>query len=607
MSAVPTNVPSLAGQGSEEAKAAVRVQRDMKRKKDSLRKLKMRIKSLKPEDTSYNPLMEEMEKIKEEISVLEKMLPPTVPGIKESAVTPRLKQGGPATPRTGGNGKKVAHKSASLSPSRSLGKQSPRGHHAAPKHHDAAGNSKQVSPPVSDDPSARCVPFDSDNKVDIAAQLRERIESSVTTSVYVAPVSQPLVDSRMIHYQVAELAMMMESMMIVGGNARTFAMLDAFRALLKSTPILSPPALNDVNPQSFENLIKMNFEFLCRSRDPSAGMTHAKDALIRRVVTLLSQGQKMRASAVDFFGLPTSSRSHEQAPDSELPSLHGSDVDSSFSIGPRDLSLKVLDSIERELQLSIKSIIEDRSAQHLSSNDTILVFGRSSTVELILLAAAGNPRLVVKPKVIVVDSAPLYEGRALATRLSCSGLTVTYGLITTCCTLMPRCTRVFIGAAAVLQNGDVFSRCGTAVVVASAKQYRKPVLCFSESMKFVPEVWLGNLGQNTKLTGVRHPHHGELRLCSPRSWSTSPLHGREVLEESRVLGNGNSATGRSVADEHSRLLYAGSRSSSGYLYDLTPAAYIDMIICEMGCLHTSAIVAALRDREDRDDYLMSSA
>ncbi|KEG08526.1 translation initiation factor eIF2B delta subunit [Trypanosoma grayi] len=388
---------------------------------------------------------------------------------------------------------------------------------------------------------------------------------------------------------------MMESMMIVGGNARTFAMIEAFKSLLKSTQILSGPSLRDANPQDFVNLINVNFEFLRRSREPSAGMTHVKEFLVRRVVALLSQGEKSRFSADDLFS-PLMRGNQQRAVEIEgSPLTHdGRGESTSLDGDPREMTLNVLRGIEKELQLSTKSIVEDRSLSHLSSNDTILVFGRSSTVELILLGAASNPRLTVKPKVIVVDSAPLYEGRALAKRLTCSGLSVTYGLITTCCTLMPRCTRVFIGAAAVLQNGDVFSRCGTAVVVASAKQYRKPVLCFSESFKFVPEVWLGNLGQNTKLIDVRQSHQGEHRVHSPGGWSPPSHHKNEI--EGRQWSRG----------EENPHMRSGITTASGYLYDLTPAAYVDMIICEMGCLHTSAIVAALRDREDRDAYLISA-
>ncbi|RHW68465.1 translation initiation factor eIF2B delta subunit [Trypanosoma brucei equiperdum] len=444
--------------------------------------------------------------------------------------------------------------------------------------------------------------------VDVQAVVQEHIDRSVTGSPCAIVSPRNDIDCEGVHYQVAELALMMESMMVVGGNARTFAMIEAFKALLKSSPTLSGSTVNHFPSKEFESLIKVNFDFLCRSRAPSAGMTNAKDSLVRRVVALLSQREKARFSADDLFASLRSARLESSMCVQSTAVGRDRNETCFLDISPRDLALKVLGAIERELQLSIKSIVEDRAEPHLSSNDTILVFGRSSTVELILLAAANNPRLASKPKVIVVDSAPLYEGRALATRLSCSGLDVTYGLITTCCTLMPRCTRVFIGAAAVLQNGDVFSRCGTAVVVSSAKQFRKPVLCFSESIKFVPEVWLGNLGQNTRLTDMRQPHRGELRIRSPGNWSPLSHGSRELMDVKKGWGQCNSGglSGRGTNEEPSRLLQTDAPPSSGYLYDLTPAAYIDMIICEMGCLHTSAILAALRDREDRDLYLMSA-
>ncbi|ESS64013.1 translation initiation factor eIF2B delta subunit [Trypanosoma cruzi Dm28c] len=406
---------------------------------------------------------------------------------------------------------------------------------------------------------------------------------------------QPPCSSELVHYQVAELALMMESMVIVGGNARTLAMIQAFKSLLQTTPVLSGPSLRDVNSKVFEELIDENFNFLRRGREPSTGMTYVKEVLVRRVAALLSSGGDFRVSEDGSF-IPLEKEKKQGALEvTESPLTLSSDVENSLLAGdPREVSLKVLAGIEKELRLSIKSIVEDRSIPLISSNDTIMVFGRSSTVELILLGAANNPRLGVKPRVIVVDAAPLYEGRALAKRLTTSGLSVTYGLITSCCTLMPHCTRVFIGAAAVLQNGDVFSRCGTAVVVASAKQYRKPVLCFSESFKFISEVWLGNLGQNTQLQ-FSQSLPGDHRIRSPGGMSPPRHQNREINEQ--PFGRSNDGLP----------MQSSASSASGYLYDLTPAAFIDMIICEMGCLDTSAIVAALRDREDRDACLMSVA
>ncbi|ESL09085.1 hypothetical protein TRSC58_03202 [Trypanosoma rangeli SC58] len=84
-------------------------------------------------------------------------------------------------------------------------------------------------------------------------------------------------------------------------------------------------------------------------------------------------------------------------------------------------------------------------------------------------------------------------------------------------------------------------------------------------------------------------------MRSPGGMSSPRYQGRDINQRP-------SSCGGDVLPLHST-----TSSASGYLYDLTPAAFIDMIICEMGCLDTSAIVAALRDREDRDASLMSVA
>ncbi|KAH9592992.1 Initiation factor 2B-related [Trypanosoma melophagium] len=580
---------SLAGQEGDEAKAIVRVQRDLKRKKDSLRKLEKKIKSKGDDGTA----VEEKNTLTKEINELESLLDRLVGNTKSN---------------TAATATAVGTSTCTVTP-------------------DSSAATKTMAP-VENQASTSQAPVgmvsDSTDNTEIMERLKECIYSS--TNVSYAPFGSSYIHHEIagVHYQVAEFALMMESMTIVGVNARTFAMIEAFRSLLKSTPVLSGPSFRDTNPQDFEHLINVNFEFIRRIRAPSAGMTHVKDSLVRRVVALLSQGEKTQISTDYIFSsMPRGERKGTLGMNdtdvSDSGSGNGNDGgcgDESLLDGdPREMALNVLAGIEREMQLSIKSIVEDRSLPYLSSNDTILVFGRSSTVELILLGAASNPRLTVKPKVIVVDSAPLYEGRALARRFTCSGLSVTYALISACCTLMPRCTRVFIGAAAVLQNGDVFNRCGTANVVASAKRYRKPVLCFAESFKFVPEVWLGNLGQNTKLIGPRQFHQSEDRIRSPSGWTQPSFQSHNVEErhwdhrdnEQQQQLQQQLQQQHQLHDQHQSPARSGAAPAAGYLYDLTPAAYIDTIICEMGCLHTSAIVAALQDREDRDAYLISQA
>lgn len=555
------------------ARAAVHLQRDLKRKKNALRKLECKMKPMKENTADFDAAAEECAGLAAEIAKMEAELAassaPFAASAKEPSGDGRLKT------------RSVASATKSATPATKCVKMD------AGVRDDAAskGTATQQGARDKGQSSASSATEAVLSDAALHEQLTELVAKHIGCDAQVPsfpPTSfqLPQYDWTLVHYQVAELALMMESMLIVGGNARTFAMIEAFKSLLQSTPVLSGSSLYKINPQDFERLINVNFEYLRRSREPSAGMTYVKEGLVRRFVRKLTARVSSGACS---SALGSAAVSRKTSLDSPLGGGTSDDI-------PREVALNVLAFYERELKLSIESILEERSLPFLSSNETILVFGRSSTVEMILLLAARKPELAVKPKVIVVDSAPLYEGRALAKRLTYSGLSVTYGLITTCCTLMPRCTRVFIGASAVLQNGDVLNRCGTAVVVASAKKYRKPVLCFSGSFKFLPEVWLGNLGQNTMCIGMRQPPQGEQRICSPGGWSPSCCPGRDV--DGRPFDR--------VRD------FPGMRSDTipafGYLYDITPAAYIDMIICEMGCLHTSAIVAAIRDREDKDEY-----
>ncbi|KAF5219480.1 hypothetical protein ECC02_007525 [Trypanosoma cruzi] len=606
---------ALMGQENDDAKEVVRQQRTLKRKKDGLRKLDKRMRSVKTDSPEYSALVEESKALAAEVAAMEATLgvstvvvrdastaPPDAPtisggapaektsatGLAQSAASARSPSGavshGESQVRRGANPRKPERSERKDA----LAKASTEGERTATR------AKKLQSQPNTSSPADKRT----SDAVDVVQPGESVIESTLSGTqcpLFPEMPFQPPCSSELVHYQVAELALMMESMVIVGGNARTLAMIQAFKSLLQTTPVLSGPSLRDVNSKVFEELIDENFNFLRRGREPSTGMTYVKEVLVRRVAALLSSGGDFRVSEDGSF-IPLEKEKKQGALEvTESPLTLSSEVENSLLAGdPREVSLKVLAGIEKELRLSIKSIVEDRSIPLISSNDTIMVFGRSSTVELILLGAANNPRLGVKPRVIVVDAAPLYEGRALAKRLTTSGLSVTYGLITSCCTLMPHCTRVFIGAAAVLQNGDVFSRCGTAVVVASAKQYRKPVLCFSESFKFISEVWLGNLGQNTQLQ-FSQSLPGDHRIRSPGGMSPPRHQNREINEQ--PFGRSNDGLP----------MQSSASSASGYLYDLTPAAFIDMIICEMGCLDTSAIVAALRDREDRDACLMSVA
>ncbi|KEG08531.1 translation initiation factor eIF2B delta subunit, partial [Trypanosoma grayi] len=85
MSAQAPTDAHLMGQESDGAKAAVRAQRDLKRKKDSLRKLEKKMKSMKADDASYAEAAAECRALKEEIDALEAAVGDTSAGVKSGA------------------------------------------------------------------------------------------------------------------------------------------------------------------------------------------------------------------------------------------------------------------------------------------------------------------------------------------------------------------------------------------------------------------------------------------------------------------------------------------------------------------------------------------
>lgn len=505
-----------------------------------------------------------------------------------------------------------------------------------------------------------------------------------------------------IHPQVAEATLLMEELVIIGSNARTMTMIAAFKQLLRS--IMKCGKSSSTNPtvgggsgsggrpggevwmldrNTVRELLDANFHYMCRKRKATSGMLYVHQTLKKRA-TLAGQNAvphdlSASASSTGRPGMYAGNSESKKGSASSSPAIATQEMpasNSSDSDNERTL-LNILERIEQEIHASRTNIVQEKGNKFISSDETILVFGRSSVVEDVLLHAA----LTKVFKVIIIDAAPLYEGRKLMLQLSSANISVTYALLTSCCSLMPRATRVFIGAASVLQNGDVFSRCGTAVVAACAKSFRRPVLCFSESYKFIPEVWLGNIGQNdvvlttdlspssmyseevaaaragecgatgerirdrrVVLVGAEEGGNGASHsywnpndatdsffhsgaFAFPRGVSSSgtrPVGTTAGLSPNmpsfaspgymKMLATRPSNRGSPAASGGSGLFpSAPSPSSSfveplsgtvsyGYLYDLTPTAYVDLIISEIDCLHTSAIVEAIKDREMRDTF-----
>lgn len=79
-----------------------------------------------------------------------------------------------------------------------------------------------------------------------------------------------------------------------------------------------------------------------------------------------------------------------------------------------------------------------------------------------------------------------YLGHSLAASLSSAGIPTYLVPDSSVHALMPRCTKLIIGAHSVLANGGVFSLSGSLGAVLAARSYAKPVVVLSGQFKFAP-------------------------------------------------------------------------------------------------------------------------
>lgn len=95
-----------------------------------------------------------------------------------------------------------------------------------------------------------------------------------------------------------------------------------------------------------------------------------------------------------------------------------------------------------------------------------------------------------------MDNYPFYEGKKLLENLSKAGLDCMYTLLTHAAYFIKKVTKVFVGASAMLSNGSLVSRVGTALLACISKDYRKPFHVFCESYKFSEKNYLDSLSWN---------------------------------------------------------------------------------------------------------------
>lgn len=237
---------------------------------------------------------------------------------------------------------------------------------------------------------------------------------------------------------------------------------------------------------------------------------------------------------------------------------------------------EAIDMFIRERITVADTAIAKTASSKIKPGSTIVTFAKSSIVERSILQAHHNG---TRFKVVVIDSRPLFEGKNLARSLAKAGVETQYMLLSGAAHALHNADLVLLGAHAMMANGRLYSRAGTASVAMLAHRRDIPVIVCCESIKFTDRVALDSIVLNE----IAPPD--ELVIAG-----TSMQHVVGTEADKQNAGALDLAKWRDV--QGLQLL--------NILYDVTPADYVDMVITEYGSLPPTSVPVVHRISTERD-------
>lgn len=326
--------------------------------------------------------------------------------------------------------------------------------------------------------------------------------------------SHSLVVYNDVHSAFMKLGAQYMSKIILGSNARCLALLAALKSLVLD---LEAPSKQEFC-RYLETVLQICTNYLQKCRPLAVSMTNALKYF------------KLQLSQID-----TSQKDNEK-------------------------KVKLLEIIDTYINNDIKragDAISIKVNKKITNGDVILTYGCSSLIRKILIEAHRDGKQF---QVIVVDGRPLMEGKEMLRRLVVSGIHCTYILINSISYLMSKVTKVLLGAHALLTNGYVVSRIGTAQVALSAQAYNKPVLVCCETYKFSEHVQTDSFVYNE----IDDPNVvGVLHIAD----ELSPLNNWEKIKMLTPLN---------------------------LLYDVTPPDLVSAVVTEIAILPCTSVPVVLR-------------
>jgi translation initiation factor eIF-2B subunit beta len=153
----------------------------------------------------------------------------------------------------------------------------------------------------------------------------------------------------------------------------------------------------------------------------------------------------------------------------------------------KPLLIQAIQELIDELDTVDTSIAKD-ARDHIHSGEVIFTLGYSKTVEVFLKAASKDRKFTV----IVAECAPDYSGHVLARALSSAGISTLLVPDSSTFTLMPRISKILLGAHSILANGGLLTYAGSRMVAEAARAHSTPTVVLAGVYKVCPDwAWVG--------------------------------------------------------------------------------------------------------------------
>lgn len=343
---------------------------------------------------------------------------------------------------------------------------------------------------------------------------------------------------------------------------------------------------------------------------PDETYAHALTARVNAVVQHIQSARPMSVSmgnAVKSLKTHLARMSEERASDGRDGGGGGGtdvagSVDHASDFESRRKTMAHLEYFQMEKIEKAGRSIAEHGANEIADGDVVATYGLSHHAFEILKEARRRGRSF---GVAVIDSRDAdNEGLVQLRKLRRCGIECTYCVLTGLDYVLRKgqVTKVLLGAAAVLANGAVVSRCGAAIVAASAVEYGIPVLVAAETCKFHERVQLDAVAHNelgdpdAVAFGASGREGGDKNDGSQTdanayvdSVATRDAGDASGRERGSTRGSGGSA-GSPLAGwrSHERL------SVLNLKYDSTPASCVRAIVCESGAVAPTDVPSFLR-------------